>query len=172
MSPGRQKLAFLDVDRLAGAGHGVDEIGLAAKEGRGLQHVHHGSRRVDLADIVHIGQHRHADALPHFGKRIFSPSSTPRTAKRLPRTAVGLVVGRFEDERHAQLRADFLERSGGIQRKLPRFDDTGAGNQEYRLIEADLEAAQFHAAAAEAAGRLCALPVFSPGTRVRLQRRP
>jgi hypothetical protein len=39
--PGREELALLDVDRLALAGHVLDEIGLAAQERRRLQHVDH-----------------------------------------------------------------------------------------------------------------------------------
>ena len=58
---GREELALLDVDRLAGRGDRVDEIGLAAEERRRLQHV---DDRGDLGDFVfgvHVGQHRHAD---------------------------------------------------------------------------------------------------------------
>ena len=38
--PRRQELAFLDVDRPAGPPGGEQQIGLAAQEGRDLQHVH------------------------------------------------------------------------------------------------------------------------------------
>jgi hypothetical protein len=40
-----------------------------------------------------------------------------------------------------------LQLSGGIERHRARFDDAGAGDQEQRLVEPDLEAAQFHGAA-------------------------
>jgi hypothetical protein len=42
--------------------------------------------------------------------------------------------------------------AGRIEGQLARFDDAGAGDQEQRLIQPDLEAAQFH----DAATPLCA----------------
>ena len=48
--------------------HGADEIGLAAQEGRRLQHVDDRRRRRDLVVVVDVGQHRHADRLLHVGE--------------------------------------------------------------------------------------------------------
>ena len=66
--PGRQELAFLDVDGPALGADVDDEIGLAAQERRRLQHIddrrHLSERRV----LVHVGQHRHAELAPHLGE--------------------------------------------------------------------------------------------------------
>ena len=61
----REELALLDVHRPAGAGDGADEVGLAAQKRRRLQHVHHGRCLLDLTDVMHIGQHGHAQLTPH-----------------------------------------------------------------------------------------------------------
>ena len=47
----RHELRLLDVDRLAGAGDGLDEIGLAGEERRSLDHVDHFGDGLDLRDI-------------------------------------------------------------------------------------------------------------------------
>jgi hypothetical protein len=66
--PGRQELALLDVDRTAGAGGGDQEVGLAAQEGRDLQHVHGLGQQRALAGFVHVGQHRQAGHFADLGK--------------------------------------------------------------------------------------------------------
>jgi hypothetical protein len=63
--PGRKELALLDVDRPALAGDVLDEIGLAAQKGRRLQHVDHRRDFRQRGILVHVGQHRHADAVLH-----------------------------------------------------------------------------------------------------------
>jgi hypothetical protein len=91
-----EELALLDVHRLAALGHGADEIGLAAQEGRRLQHVDHRGHRRHLGLGVHVGQHRHAQLLRTLA-RISRPFSMPGP-RRTAGGAVGLVVAALEDE--------------------------------------------------------------------------
>src|SRR3546814_20389578 len=58
--------------------------------------------------------------------------------------AVGLVEAGLEDEVDAQRGGDFLELAGDVELQLHRLDHAGAGDQEDRLVEADVEAAEFH----------------------------
>jgi ribosomal-protein-alanine N-acetyltransferase len=141
-----EELALLDVDRLAAARHRVDEIGLAAQEGRGLQHVDHGGHGRDLCLAVHVRQDGHVQLAPHLGQDL-QPALHARAAERGAAGAVGLVVAGLEDERNAQLAGDFLQAAGDVHLKLLALDHTGAGDQEERLVEADVEPTQLHAAA-------------------------
>jgi len=50
------------------------------------------------------------------------------------------------------LRADFLQPARHVDRHLFGFDDTGARDQEKRLVEPDFEIAQFHAFSPTATG--------------------
>src|SRR5690606_14928865 len=61
--------------------------------------------------------------------------------------AISLVEAGLEDEVHAQPRSDLLQPAGGVQLQLQRFDHAGAGDQEQRSVQADLESAQLHARA-------------------------
>jgi hypothetical protein len=160
MSPGARKLALLDVHRLAAGRHRVDEIGLAAQEGRGLQHVDHRGHGRDLLDRVHVGQHRQAelllDRLEHLQAGVHAMA-----AEALARAAVGLVVRSLEDVRDAQLGADLLHLPGDVQAHLLGLGHAGAGDQEDRLVEADFETAEIHASLLGAAACLCAIAAFT-----------
>jgi hypothetical protein len=48
---------------------------------------------------------------------------------------------------NAQAGRDFLQMAGNVHLQLFRLDHAGAGDQEEGLVEADIEAAQLHAAA-------------------------
>ena len=126
----------------------MDEIGLAAKEGRGLQHVHRRGDRGDFVDGMHIGEHRHAELFFYRGED-FQPLVHAQAAVGLAGTAVGLVVRGLVDEGHADGGADFLEPSGGVKSHVARLDDTRAGDKEYRLVKSGLESAQLHHATAD-----------------------
>ena len=141
----REELALLDVHRLAALRHGTDEIGLPAQEGRCLQQVDRACRGFDLVLAVHVGHQRHAERALDLGQDL-QPQVDARAAERCAARAVGLVVARLEDERHAERRGDFLELAGDIHLQLFRLDDAGAGDEEERLVETDLEAAELQAA--------------------------
>ncbi len=66
--PWRQELAFLYIHHPARAGGGGEQIGLAAQEGGDLQHIHHLARDGALLLVMHVGEHRHAEALADFGE--------------------------------------------------------------------------------------------------------
>ena len=64
----REKLPLLDVDGFAGCRDRLDEIGLAAQERWGLQHVDHRGGGRNFLDRVDVGQHRDADMAPDVGE--------------------------------------------------------------------------------------------------------
>ena len=66
------------VDRLAGRGYGADEVRLPAQECRSLEHVDRSRRRVDLLDLVHVGDDRQPQRLTdlgEYGKRRVEPNA-------------------------------------------------------------------------------------------------
>ncbi len=137
----RKELPLLDVDRLAGARDGLDEIGLPAQEGGRLQHVHDRRHFRHMVGFVHIGQHRDAYLALHFGQDA-QAFGHPGSAKRCARTAIRLVVGGLEDERDADRGADLLQLACDVDLELAGFDDAGTGDQEQRPVESDVEATQ------------------------------
>ena len=66
--PGREELALLDVDGRAGLRRGDQQIGLAAQEGRDLQHVDRLRDARALLGLVHVGQHRQAELVADLGE--------------------------------------------------------------------------------------------------------
>ena len=61
------------------------------------------------------------------------------------RRAVGLVKRAFVNQRNAQTLANDLELAGHVQRHLQALDRAGTRDQKERLVQPDLEAAEFHA---------------------------
>src|SRR6185295_42546 len=128
--------------------------GLAAEEGRRLQRVDDGRRGGDLLLAVNVGDHRHAELPPHLGQDL-EAALHAGAAKRGPARAVRLVVARLEDEIHAERSRDLLEMAGDLDLQLLGLDDAGAGNQEQRMLEAGIEAAELHAATFSARAAWC-----------------
>ena len=84
--PGGQELALLDVDRPAGLGAGAQQVGLAAEEGRDLQHVDHLGHGRALPALVDVGEHRQPGRLLDLGQDRQAPSRA-----RCPRALLALV---------------------------------------------------------------------------------
>src|SRR5450432_2137629 len=142
---GREELALLDVHRLAALRDGADEVGLPAQERGRLQHVDRGRGGSDLVLAVHVGDHRHGELALHLGEDLEALVDA-RPAKRRAARAVGLVVARLEDERNAERGGHFLELPGDVHLELLGLDDAGTGDQEERMSEPRVEAAELHAA--------------------------
>ena len=121
----------------------MDEIRLPAKKGGRLQHIDHAGHGRNIFDRMHIGQDRHAYLALHFSEDAQAFVEAEPT-NGLARAAVGLVVGRLEDVGHAQAGADFLHPAGDVDAQLLGFCRAGSGDQEDRLAQAGLEAAQPH----------------------------
>ena len=83
--PGREELALLHVDHLAGARRGHQQIGLAAEEGRDLQHVDGLGHGGALLGLMHVGEHGKASALPDLGE------DRQRVGKPMPAGALSAV---------------------------------------------------------------------------------
>ena len=122
----------------------MDEIGLPAEEGRRLQHVHDAGNGSHVGDLMHVGEDRHADLAADLVEQL-EAGFEPRTARRDARAAVGLVVGGLEDVGDAEARAHFLHVPGDLDAQFERLSGARTGDQEERMVETDLEAAQLHA---------------------------
>jgi hypothetical protein len=66
--PGREELALLHIDHLAGQRRCGEKVGLAAEEGRDLQHVDRFGHGGTLVRLMHVGEHGKAGALPDLGE--------------------------------------------------------------------------------------------------------
>ena len=71
--PRRQELALLDVDGAPGQRRGDEQVGLAAKESRDLQHIDDFGGEIALTGLVHVGQRRQAEAIADFAKMAAPP---------------------------------------------------------------------------------------------------
>ena len=133
-------MAFLYVHHAPGAPCGDQQIRLAAKKRRNLQHVADFGRRADLRDIVHVGQDRQASVFLD-GRENAQAFFQPRAAKGGDGRAVGFVVGSFEDEGNAQLAGDGADSFGHGRRVRFAFDHARSGDQKKRSISAEVDIA-------------------------------
>jgi hypothetical protein len=69
---------------------------------------------------------------------------------------------------NAEPGTDFLDAAGGIERHLLRFDHTGSGDQEKRVVESHLKTAQFHVVRSS----LNSTDATHPDIRLHAQRSP
>ena len=129
--PGRQELALLNVDGLAGFCRGDQQIGLSAEERGDLQHVDGGRDAGALLDLVNVCQHRNAEAVANVGEN--RQRLVEAHAARAFRTrSVGLVERGFVDEADLQPRRDLLQRLGHFQCMGAALQRAGAGDQRQR----------------------------------------
>ena len=120
MSCGAMNCAFLMLTGLPRRRDRMDEIGLAGEEGRRLQHVDDLGDRLDLRNVVDVGQDRHAELVADLGEDAQALVHA-RAAEALVRRAVGLVEARLEDEQDAELVGDRLQPSRRCAAAAPRF---------------------------------------------------
>ena len=55
---GGQKLPFFDIDGPAGSSRCLDQVSLAAQQGRSLQNIHHLGGGLNLVTVMDIGNDR------------------------------------------------------------------------------------------------------------------
>ena len=136
----RDELPLLDVDRLAGCGGGEQQVGLAAEKGRNLDDVEHLGGRIHFADLMDVGEHRHPHRLAHFAQ---DPESLHETRPTIAVDGgpVGLVVGRFVDERHAALGRDGGQALGRHEGVPLVLDGAGAADEDEGGASADRDGA-------------------------------
>jgi hypothetical protein len=144
--PRREELAFLQIDGLAEARDGDDEVRLPAEQRRRLQHVDDRSHLVERRVLVDIRQHRDAE----LGANSLEDAQTAveaESAEACRGAAIRLVERRFEDERNAKLRGDRFQALGRAHDERLALDDARAGDQKKRSIRADLDTREPHALA-------------------------
>src|SRR5262245_24278486 len=138
--PRRQELALLHVDCFPGPGGSNEEISLAAKECRNLQHVNDRRDLRALLGIVHIGEDRHLQLVANLGKDCQRGFET-EAARGFGRRSIGLVERCFVNKANPRAAGYFLQSGRHFQRVRFAFKRTGPGNQGQRQRVAEAHAA-------------------------------
>ena len=127
--PGRNELAFLDVDGAAAERGGDEQIGLAAQKCGNLQDVDDFGDARNVGRFMNVGEHRDV----HFVFDFFQDAQAlfeAGAAEAVDRGAVGFVVGRLEDEGHIQRTRDALDDFRHEQGMLFAFNHARARDEE------------------------------------------
>src|SRR5258708_21049957 len=127
--PGRNELSLLDVHRTPGERRRHDQVGLAAEEGRNLQHVHHLGDGSHVGHLMNIGEHRDVYFVFHLLQNA-QAFLHPLPAIAPDRGSVRLVIRRFENEREIKRTHHALDDLRHAQDVLFTFNHTGPGNEE------------------------------------------
>src|SRR5262249_46975777 len=127
----REELAFLDIDDATSAACRNEEIGLAAEERRNLENVGDSRRGFRLDGFVNVGKSRKAGRLQ--GRQYPQTLAQAGTAIRSDGRAVGLIEGRFEDERAGD-RSDLPREPVDV---LFRLNNARTGDQREGSISRD-----------------------------------
>ena len=145
--PGREELALLDIDRLALRRHADDEIGLAAQEGRGLQHINHRGDFRQRSVLMHIGEHRHleslADRLQHLQARFQAGSAIAAPEERLALSKEALKIKGMPSLAVISTSVPAIS-----LRERRALDDARTCDQKQRLISTYTMPGELHAPAA------------------------
>ena len=141
--PRRQKLALLHVHDSPGVAGRHQQIGLPAQERRNLQHIHRLGRRRALCRVMHVGQHRPAEAGAHRGQNI-QPLRHAHPAGGLRAGAVRLVEAALVNQPHAGRRARLVQRRRHLHRVAHALDLARPGDQHERQMVADGDAPDRH----------------------------
>jgi hypothetical protein len=144
MSQGARNWPFLMLTGLP-ARHRLDEIGLAAQEGRRLQHVDHRRDLVERRVFVHVGQHRHAELRASLRTGCAGLRRCPARGSSVARNGWPCRRG-LEDERNAELAGDFLAACRRCRAASCSLSMTQGPAIRKNGVEADFEIQQLHAA--------------------------
>src|SRR3954464_12304645 len=107
---------------------------------------------------MNVGQYRHADLFFDVGEN-FQPFVHAKATERFSGAAISLVIRGLVNERYPERPGHLLELSRSIEGHLPGFDDTGAGYNKQRPVEADIKSAELHSGDALDLGCLRCLAV-------------
>ena len=100
-----------------------------------LQHVHDFGHGGDVGHLMHVSQYRNVHFVFHFLQNA-QAFLHARPAIAADRSAVRLVVGRFEDEREIQRTRHALDDLRHAQRVIFALNHAGPGNEE-QIASAD-----------------------------------
>ena len=133
-----QELRLLDVDDVAGAGHGLHQIGLARQEGGQLDDIHHLGNRLGLMHFVQIRDDRHAEGRLELLEDLH-PLFQTRTPVGVDGGAVRLVPARLEHEWYAQLAGHFHVLLAHRHRHVAGFQHVHAAKQHEGFVVGDVD---------------------------------
>src|SRR5690606_25195538 len=131
-----QELPLLDVDRLARARRGDEEVRLAAEEGGDLEHIYSLRHGGALRRLMHVGDYRKAKTVPDLGEdrqRLFEPQAAGASSTG----AVRLVEGVFVREPEAEPAGDVIERGRCLERMRPALQNARSGDNRERQVVAE-----------------------------------
>src|SRR5262249_57712799 len=100
------------------------------REGGGnVEEVDDGGELGGVPRLVNVGGDRQSAGLLDAGQDV-QAALDAGAAERFSRSAVGLVEGCLEDDRHVQRGADLGQPSGDAANQFFRFDDARTGDQQ------------------------------------------
>lgn len=108
---------------------GHQQVGLAAKEGGDLQHIHGHGNHFAMCWLVHIREDGQAGLAGDVAEDARALEQ-PRAAIALDAGAVGLVVAGLEDVGNGEVGGDTLDGVGHLAGVVFALDDAGAGDEE------------------------------------------
>ena len=125
----RHELALLHVDRLSCLRCAVYQVGLAAEEGRDLEHVEHLGGWCELGHIMYVREYRHLEFLLDIRKDLEALLKS-RPTEGMVRGTVRLIKRRLENVLYAKAFTDLFDLTADHQRAVIAFNDAGACDQK------------------------------------------
>ena len=134
----REKLSLLDVDRLARARSGDQEIGLTRQKRGNLKDVGHGRGSRGMRWFMNVGQDRQARSVADLGQHLHSGVEA-RTAERRAGGPVRFVVRGLEDHGHATVPGGVADGQCRVDRVLGALDHARTSDEDKGVPTADRE---------------------------------
>ena len=134
---GRQELALLHIDHLAGMGGGDQKVGLAAEESGNLQHIHGLGHGGALIALMHIGQNRQTEMLANLREDRQSPFQ-PQPPLGVGAGAIGLVETGFINQADAGLGAGLFQGARHVEGMGAAFQLARSGDDGELQVIAEL----------------------------------
>ncbi len=127
------KLRFLDVNYRTGFRHGFNQVSLASKKRRQLNHIYNISNGLCLAWFVNVGDNFHAKSLLQLLED-FHPFFQARSTIRVDGGAVGFVKRGFEHVRDTQFLGHGYVVLANAHRQIARFQHVHTAKQYERQV--------------------------------------
>ncbi|CSE62155.1 Uncharacterised protein [Shigella sonnei] len=127
------KLWFLDVNYRTGFRHGFNQVSLASKKRRQLNHIHDISNGLCLTWFVNVGDNFHAKSLLQLLED-FHPFFQARSTIRVDGGAVGFVKRGFEHVRDTQFLGHGYVVLANAHRQIARFQHVHTTKQYERQV--------------------------------------
>ena len=126
---GSEELPLLDVDHLAGAGSRDQQVGLATKECRYLEHIDIIGSHLRLFGAMDVGYDRDMERVTDLTEH-FEGLAVADTGKRIEAATIGLAIRTLEYIRDIEIGSNLDHTLGDVESHLFSLDDAGTGEEE------------------------------------------